>query len=63
MHLLYELKQDLILLKTSVGPALLLEKPTKRVEHEDDNALVLNAQKLLDMPFGKLAANGFRSGR
>ena len=64
MHLLYELKQDPDLAENKRWAGTIVGKANQKgLNIEDDNALVLNAQKLLDMPFGKLAANGFRSGR
>lgn len=64
MQLLYELKHDPDLAENKRWAGTIVGKANQKgLNIEDDNALAFNAQKLLEMPFGKLAANGFRSDR
>ena len=64
MHLLHEIKQDPDHAENKRWASIILGKASlKGLNLEDDNSIALNAQKLLDMPFGKLASNGFRSAR
>ncbi len=64
MQLLYDLKQDPGLAENKRWASTIIGKANQKgLNIEDDNALVFNAQKLLDMPFGKLASIGFRSDR
>ena len=64
MQLLYELKQDPDLAENKRWAATLVAKASlKGIDIEDDNAFASNAQSLLEMPFAKLAQNGFRNVR
>ena len=62
MQLLYELTQNPSLAETKRWAGIIRAKCLALgLNAEDPNATLLNAQKLLEMPFGKLAKSGFRT--
>ena len=62
MQLLYELAKNRELVETHKWANIIVAKCTsKGLNIEDENAIPLNAQKLLEMPFSRLASTGFRT--